>query len=161
MSLSLSQKMGEGFPLWQRLVVAFGVTDENFAVAVRQPNKLTFPYLSGLIACSFFGWVSGTVLGAALGDIFSDALMSAFGIALSAMFVAIIVPPARENKSILFLVLLSVAASCAFFFIPYLNRVPSGWTIILCSVVCTAVVSLLFPHAEPETSEPKEKDDDA
>ena len=161
MSLSLSQKMGEGFPLWQRLVVAFGVTDENFAVAVRQPNKLTFPYLSGLIACSFFGLVSGTVLGAALGDIFSDALMSAFGIALSAMFVAIIVPPARENKSILFLVLLSVAASCAFFFIPYLNRVPSGWTIILCSVVCTAVVSLLFPHAEPETSEPKEKDDDA
>ena len=76
MSLSLSQKMGEGVPLWQRLVVAFGVTDENFAVAVRQPNKLTFPYLSGLIACSFFGWVSGTVLGAALGDIFSDALMS-------------------------------------------------------------------------------------
>ena len=149
MSLSLSQKMGEGFPLWQRLVVAFGVTDENFAVAVRQPNKLTFPYLSGLIACSFFGWVSGTVLGAAL------------GIALSAMFVAIIVPPARENKSILFLVLLSVAASCAFYFIPYLDRVPSGWTIILCSVVCTALVSLLFPHAEPETNEPKEKDDDA
>lgn len=161
MSLSLSQKMGAGFPLWQKLIVAYGVTDENFAVAIRQPQKLTFSYLTGLMSCSFFGWIFGTLLGAALGDIFPAALMSAFGIALSAMFVAIIVPPMRGSRSILLLVLISVAASCAFWFIPVLNRIPSGWTIIICSVICTAVISVLFPHVTKDEADGKEAEHDS
>ena len=53
MSISIAQKLESGFPLWKRLIVAFGVTDENYAVAVRQPHKLSFPYLLGLMGCSF------------------------------------------------------------------------------------------------------------
>lgn len=147
MSLSLSQKL-EGFPLWKRFIIAFGVTDEIFGVAIQQPKKLTFKYLLGLIFSSFFGWVFGTALGAVLGNIFPATLMSAFGIALSAMFVAIIIPPAKESKSILILVASSIALSCVFYFVPYLNKVPSGWTIIICSIICTSIISVIFPHTE-------------
>lgn len=158
MSLSLSQKM-EGFPLWQRFIVAFGVTDENFGVAIQQKKKLTFKYLLGLICCSFFGWLLGTTLGAVLGDIFPATLMSAFGIALSAMFVAIIIPPTKESKSILILVAISIALSCVFYFVPYLNKVPSGWTIIICSIICTCIISAIFPHTE-QTEETKSESED-
>ena len=158
MSLSLSQKM-EGFPLWQRAVIAFGVTDENFAVAIRRPQKLTFPYLTGLMSCSFCGWVGGTVLGAALAAILSSLLtgsaaayyqlaMSAFNIALYAMFVAIVIPAAREERSVLLLVALSVAASCVFYFVPALQALPDGLEIVICSIVCTVAVSLLFPRRD-------------
>lgn len=166
MSLSLSQKI-EGFPLWQRAVIAFGVTDENFAVAIRRPQKLTFPYLTGLMSCSFCGWVGGTVLGAALAAILSSLLtgsaaayyqlaMSAFNIALYAMFVAIVIPAAREERSVLLLVALSVAASCVFYFVPALQALPDGLEIVICSIVCTVAVSLLFPRKEEAADKQEE-----
>lgn len=151
MSVSLSQKMGGGFPLWQRALLSFGVTDENYAVAIRSPKKLTFGYLTGLMCCSFCGWVGGTALGAALGDVLPRSLMSALGIALFAMFVAIIIPAARDDKKVLLLVAMSTAASCLFYFTPVLNRLSDGWVIIICSVVCTAIVAFLFPKKENGT----------
>lgn len=159
MSLSLSQKMGSDFPLWQRAIVAFGVTDENYAVAIRQPQKLTLPYLLGLMGCSFCGWVGGTALGAVLGDVFPPSLMSALGIALYAMFVAIIIPPARKEKSVLLLVVISAAASCLFYFTPVLKNLSDGWVIIICSVVCTLIVSLLFPRKQENAETPAKKPD--
>lgn len=158
MSVSLSQKMGAGFPLWQRAILSFGVTDENYAVAMASPKKLTFPYLMGLMSCSFAGWVGGTALGAVLGDILPASLLSALGIALFAMFVAIIIPASRDDGKVLLLVALSTAASCLFYFTPVLNRLSDGWVIIICSVVCTAVVAFVFPRKESgEENAPAEK----
>ena len=162
MSFALAQKLEDEFSLWKRAIVAFGVTDENFAVAVRQPYKLTFPYLLGLMSCSFCGWLGGTALGAGMSEllellltggahVYYEMLMSALGIALYAMFVAIVLPPSREDLHILLLVLLSVAASCVFYFVPALADLPAGLNIILCSVACTAVIAALFPRREEET----------
>ena len=160
MSLALSQKMGKKFPLWQRAILAFGVTDENFAMASRQQEPLTFSYLAGLMLCSFFGWLGGTVLGALFSGLLASSLtngenqiyyniiMNSLSIALYAMFVAIVIPPARKNIHIFVLIILSVAASCLFFFIPALNNLPAGLEIIICSVSVTAVISFLFPHSE-------------
>lgn len=150
MSVSLSQKLDSGVKLWQRSVLALGVTDENYAVAIRSPKRLNFSYLSGLMLCSFCGWVGGTALGALLGDILPEALMNALGIALFAMFVAIILPAARDDKKVLLLVALSTAASCLFYFTPVLDRLSDGWVIIICSVVCTAAVAFLFPKKEDD-----------
>lgn len=164
MSVSLSQRTGS-FPLWQRAIVAFGVTDENYAVAIRQPQALTFPYLMGLMGCSFAGWLGGTALGAALSEALSALLagetgaayygmiMSAFNVSLYAMFVAIIVPPARGDKKVLLLVALSAGASCLFYFVPALHSLPAGVDIIVCSLACTAAVALLFPRPPQESEE--------
>ena len=157
MSVSLSQKMGTGFPLWQRALLACGVTDENYAVAIRCPQKLSFSYLTGLMCCSFAGWVGGTALGAALGDVLPASLMSALGIALFAMFAAIIIPASRDDKKIFLLVAMTTAASCLFNFTPVLNRLSDGWVIIICSVVCTAVVAAVFPHREEDADGSPEK----
>ena len=159
MSVSLSQKLEPDFPLWKRAIVAFGVTDENYAVAIRQPQKLTFPYLLGLMSCSFCGWLGGTALGAGMssllakllvgetGEAYYTMIMSALNISLYAMFVAIIVPPARGDKRLLLLVALSAGASCLFYFVPVLAALPTGLDIILCSLACTAVIAFVFPHA--------------
>ena len=148
MSISLAQKIGFDTPLWQRVIIAFGVTDENFAVAISKIKKPTFSYLMGLMNCSFLGWFGGTVLGALLGDIFPPSLMSAFGIALYTMFIAIILPPAKTDKPILILILISVLFSCIFYFTPYLKKLSSGWVIIIGSIICSAIISLIFPRKE-------------
>ena len=171
MSFALAQKTEDGFPLWKRAIVAFGVTDENFAVAVRQPHKLTFPYLMGLMSCSYCGWLGGTVLGAALsallgrllagetGAQFYTMIMDAFSISLYAMFVAIIVPPARDDRRVLLLLAATITLSCIFYFVPALKALPSGVNIIVCSVVCTVIVSLLFPRKDEDETNNEEAND--
>ena len=44
MSLSLSQKLKPTMTTWQRMIFSFGVTDEVFAVASLEEEKLSFEY---------------------------------------------------------------------------------------------------------------------
>ncbi|MFR4476674.1 MAG: AzlC family ABC transporter permease [Ruminococcus callidus] len=51
------------------MTTAFGITDEIFAVALPSRGMICPAYLYGLIAIAFLGWVLGTLLGAAAGQI--------------------------------------------------------------------------------------------
>ena len=72
------------------------------------------------------------------------------GIALYGMFIAIIVPPAREQKCVLFAVVLAIAASYAFTYLPMLSVVSGGWAVIIITVVVSALAAWLFPVPEEE-----------
>ena len=74
--------------------------------------------------------------------------ISALGIAIYGMFIAIIIPPARTSKPILRVVLLAGALSCLFTFTPGLNLLSSGWVIILCAVAASALAALRYPVAK-------------
>ena len=97
MSLSLSQKIGK-MSLARRLITAFGITDEVFAVASTTPIAITFPFMLGLIAIPYIGWTLGTVLGAFINNLLPTSLADAMGITLYAMFIAIIIPASRRDK---------------------------------------------------------------
>lgn len=145
MSLSLGQKLPANITLWQRCVIAFGNTDENFAIAMMQTKPLTFPYLCGMIVTSYCGWVGGTILGGAAQNLIPQSVLSALGIALYAMFIALVVPPAMKNRKILLVVSASVAISCVFSFTPALSGIGSGWIIIISGVAASVLGALLFP----------------
>ena len=113
MALSLSQKLDEKFTLPYRMLAAYGITDEIFAVCSSYKGSIKPSYMFGIISISTVGWVSGTALGAAAGEILPQSLTAALGIVLYGMFVAIIVPPARKYRSILFVVMLAALLSIA------------------------------------------------
>lgn len=148
MSLSLSQKLSPKVKFWQRLVIAFGNTDEIFAVSMQQKDELNFRYMIGLILTSYLGWNVGTALGAFANSFLPVSVRSALGIAIFAMFVAIIVPPARSTRPILRVVVISVVLSCIFRFVPGLNTISSGWVFIICGVVSSAVGAYFNPVAQ-------------
>ena len=155
MSLSLSQKVEERMTLGQRLAVAFGITDEIFAVAIQQPRPLSASYMAGLIATPVLGWSGGTLVGAVATSVLTPMISNALGIALYGMFIAIIIPPAREKRSVLFAVLLAAALSSAFYYLPMLKAVSSGWSIILVTLAVSGLAALLFP-IDPERGEEKQ-----
>ena len=97
MSISLSQRLSSKITLLGRLAIAFGNTDEIFAVAMQQNRILNIRYMFGLIVCSFSGWLGGTIAGTLVGSIMPIDLVSAMGIAIYAMFIAIIVPPLKKS----------------------------------------------------------------
>ncbi|MBQ5328581.1 MAG: AzlC family ABC transporter permease [Oscillospiraceae bacterium] len=150
MGISLSQKLDGSFNTFHRMVASFGITDEIFAVAVSQKSVSPF-YMYGLTVISALGWVSGTFLGAAAGNILPSSVSSAMGIVLYGMFLAIIIPPAKKEKGVLAAVLAAAALSIVFEFV--LKSVSGGFAIIICSVISAAVCAVLFPVKDEKEAE--------
>ena len=150
MSLALSQRMGSRIGFLPRLVIAFFNTDEIFALAMAEKQPLTVPFLLGLGFAPIVGWVGGTLCGALAGSVLPLSIRTALGVMLYGMFIAIVVPPARQEKSVLAVCLMALVLSCLFKWLPGLNQISAGIAIVLCTVASAALCAWLFPVAEEE-----------
>ena len=148
MSRALSQKLAPETGLGHRMLVAFDVTDEIFGVSIAFPGRLNPFYTYGAMAAAIPGWALGTFLGVVVGNVLPLRLVSALSVGLYGMFLAIIVPPARESRVVLALVLLSFAASWAAASLPALAAVSSGVKTIVLTVAVSLGAAVLFPVAE-------------
>jgi predicted branched-subunit amino acid permease len=150
MSISLSQKLDKSVTLLDRMILSFGVTDENFAIAVNRGRSVTAPYFFGLMTLPILCWTGGTFFGAAAGSILPASILSALGVAIYGMFVAIVLPVAKKSLSVALVTLLAILLSCAFAWVPGLNAVSSGFAIIISAIVAALVGALFFPREEVE-----------
>ena len=148
MGISLSQKLDPSFTVPHRLVASFGITDEIFAVSSVQKGKIEPGYMFGLILISAAGWTLGTALGAAAGSILPQAITDAMGLVLYGMFLAIIIPPARESRSVLVAVVIAAGLSILFYYV--FTAVSSGFAIIISSVAAALICAWLFPIPDEE-----------
>lgn len=145
MSVSLSQKMDKSVRPVDRFLIAFVNTDEVFAVSAVQPGGVSRSYMYGLITTPYLGWALGTALGAVAGDILPAVVSTALGVAIYGMFIAIVVPDAKKHTPTALCVLLAVALSVLFYYTPGLSSVPSGFVIIICAVIASAVFAAFAP----------------
>lgn len=150
MSISLSQKLDSSVTLKNRMAIAYGNTDEIFAVASSKPGTVGKNYMYGLILVPVAGWVGGTLTGAVASTILPAAVISALGVALYGMFVAIVVLTAKEHKEVRSVVILALILSTAFYYLPVIKEISSGFMIIICTVLAAAVGAVLFPVKEEE-----------
>ena len=147
MAISLSQKLEERFSTPYRAILGFAITDEIFAVA--SGNKwVSRAYMAGLAILPILGWTGGTLSGALLGGVMPPIMQSALGVALYGMFIAIVTPDAKKEKSILCVILIAVACSCIMFYTPVLKEVSSGFAVIICTVIAAAFGAIVFPREE-------------
>src|SRR5699024_3197042 len=105
MSFSLSQKLKRNIPWGHRLAVAFGVTDEIFGVSAAREGRLSPWYNYGAMCVAIPGWTLGTLGGAISGGLLPDFLVCAFSVAITGMFLAVIIPAAKMNMWIRLVVL--------------------------------------------------------
>lgn len=153
MSLSLSQKLVSKTSVFHRLLFSFGITDEVFAVASMEKEQIDHVFMYGLITLPFIGWTAGTVLGAVSTGILPDSLKGAMGIALYAMFIALIIPPSKHSRPLLIIVIISIAITCIIKYLPLFSFISSGFRIIIASVLAAGIGTFLFPEdAEKERS---------
>ena len=145
MSCSLSQKLAPDLPLVHRLLIGWGITDEIFGVASVVPDKLNPWYNYGMMAISIPAWTIGTAVGIAVGNILPHHVVSALGVGLYGMFLAIIIPPGRKNKVIAGLVAISMVASLAMSVLPVVSHISSGMRTIILTVVIAGIAAVAFP----------------
>lgn len=147
MGLALTQKLDDSFTTPHRMITSFAITDEVFAVAAAERGLIGKRFMYGLITLPPIGWTLGTVLGVYAGQILPASLCAALGLALYSMFVAIIVPPARKDRGVLAAVVIASAMSCAMYYVPFLNRISTGFRIIICAVVASGLMAVVKPKA--------------
>ena len=141
MAISLSQRVDASFTVPARLLLGFSITDEIFAVASTKHDPVGTRYFSGIA-------------------LLPPLVNQPMGIMLYGMFFAIILPPARRERGVLVAVLIGAACACLFRYLPGLNRVGSGFAVIISGVAGALAAAWLFPvPPEPEREDadaPKE-----
>lgn len=156
MSLSLSQKLDRATGTLERLVLAFGITDETFVVSSLRPGVLKSSYMIGLMSMPIFGWNLGTLLGGSISTLLPQALQNAMGIALYAMFIALIIPAARKSMQVLSVIVVAVAVNCLLKYVPVFGFISSGFRIILATVLASAYGAWRYPGEEESGNEKRE-----
>ena len=152
MSCSLSQKLAPDTPLRHRLLIAFDITDEIFGISSAVKGGLNPYYNYGAMIVAIPGWALGTFFGVVSGNILPANIVSALSVGLYGMFLAIIIPPAKQNKIIAGIIIISMAASFMFSILPLLSAISSGLRVIILTVVISLAAALLFPVKEEENA---------
>lgn len=151
-SISIAQKFDKDMGPLQRIIFGFFNTDEIYVVAMKQNGKLNFPYLMGLASFPYIGFLIGNTFGLLFTNLMPDAVKSALGIMLYAMFIALVVPPAKHSKPMTIVTAIAIALSIIMECIPAVKAcLGSGIIIIICAVVTATIGAFLFPIKNAES----------
>lgn len=148
MSCSLTQKLSPETKLLHRLALSYCMTDEIFGLSISVDGFLRPVYTYGITMISVSGWCLGTVLGVVAGNILPALVTNALGVAMYGMFLAIIIPPAKENHFLGALVAVSMAASGLFSILPYLKAISSGFRVIILTILIAGIAAVIHPIEE-------------
>ncbi len=148
MSCALSQRLSPDTPLRHRLLIGFDVTDELFGISIARPYPLEPTYFYGAMITSIPLWAAGTVLGIVMGNLLPVRIVSALSVALYGMFLAVIIPPAKQNRVVAGAVIVSFVCSFLSTVLPFVRELSDGNRTILLTVCISAAFALLFPLKE-------------
>ena len=150
MSTALSQKFDEKTSILERILVAFGVTDEIFAITIKRQGTIEPLYNYGAFIFAVVCWSLGTAFGIVAGELMPARLVSALSVALYGMFLACIMPEARKHRVVAALIAISFILSYLASRVSFLAHVSSGTKTIILTVVIASVAAIAFPRPEDE-----------
>lgn len=148
MSASLSQRLESSTSLKHRLMIAFDVTDELFGIGIAHIQSSGPYYMYGAYSLALPAWSIGTGLGVVAGQILPIRFVSALSVALYGMFLAIVIPPAKKDKTVRILVILSFIASFLWQFIPMLHTLSDGMKTIILTCVISLIAAIVCPRKD-------------
>lgn len=150
MSLALTQKIKKHTSLFHRMVMGFGITDEIFAVAASEIRTVTPAYFYGLMTLPVIGWTGGTLLGAVASGLMPARLSNAMELGLYAMFLAIIIPPAKKERAVCLVIIIAVMISACIYYLPPFQFISGSIRVIIAAILAAAAGAFFFPVRQME-----------
>ena len=148
MSCAMSQRMHPSLSFGHRLLTGFGITDELFGISIARPGYLNPNYMYGGMLVAIPMWAAGSAIGCFSGGIMPERIVSALSVALFGMFLAIIVPPARDDKIIGVIIIICFILSYAASNLSLFAGISSGTRTIILTVVISAAAAIFFPKVD-------------
>lgn len=90
------------------------------------------------------------------GNMLPDDIVKALSVSLFGMFLAIIIPPAKKDKIVLVLIIISFAASYLCSRLPVIRDISSGTRTIILTLIIAGIAAWRFPpqmEITPETTD--------
>lgn len=144
MSAALTTRITKDMKKWVPLI-AFGVTDEVFSVISFKEEELTTKFIMALQLTSYSSWVCGSVVGYLVGQILPTLIKNSMGIAIYAMFAALLVPEAKKSMKIL---VMALSAGLLNSVLNYFKLLPQGWNLVLSILLISALGAVIFNEEE-------------
>jgi predicted branched-subunit amino acid permease len=145
MSAALSQKLSPTLSWFHRIMMACCITDEIFGISINHKGYTPPAYTYSAALISGILWASGCTAGIIAGGMLPTNIVAALSVALYGMFLAIIMPMARNNRYVLYAIIASFVMSGIFAITPILNEINSGTRTIILTIVISAVAAWLKP----------------
>ena len=118
-----------------RLLCSFGVTDESFAIfTTTEKEKCDKWYFIGVFLGTYSSWIVGTLIGTFLGAILPASVSNSLGIALYAMFIALLVPSVKGNWRLFLLVVITAIVNTLLRLV-----MDASWALVASTLVCAAI----------------------
>ena len=155
MSMALSRRLprnGVHDTAWAAtLGLGFGITDETFVIASLE-RALTPAFFFGLALTAYLAWVGGTAVGVGFSTLIPPLIARGMGVALYAMFVAMLVPGARKAWINGAVALLGGALSWGA--LVMLPALPAGWRVVIAILVASGIGAAIGGDRGPERAAP-------
>ncbi|MBQ1431355.1 MAG: AzlC family ABC transporter permease [Firmicutes bacterium] len=148
MAFAMSTRLDPDVSMRHRLVMAFDVTDELFAISIARPGNISPYFYYGAMCASMPLWAGGTAVGIVAGSILPEAVVSALGVALFGMFIACIIPEAKKNKLVACIIAISFLLSWLFGILPGISEISEGTRTIILTLLIAGAAAALFPVKE-------------
>lgn len=153
MSCALSQKLSPSLPLHHRMLIAFDITDELFGLAIARPGYAEPAYMYGAYLMGMISWAGGTVGGVLAGNVLPAIVVTALSASIYGMFLAIIMPPAKKNRTVLFVVLSGFLLSSICSVLPIISGISESVRIILLTLFIAGTAAILHPVSDEKSSQ--------
>jgi len=135
MATAMSQKLAKGTTFLQKALMSLFITDENFAVAMVEVETITWQYYMGVATLPYMGWASGTLLGAMVDNLLSSPMQNAASIALYCMFIALFIPPAKEQVAIRQVIIVTIILGVCLYYFPLFTFISTGYKIMIAAIL--------------------------
>ena len=123
-----------------RALIAYGVTDETFAISSTRVS-VTPAYLAGLQTTAWLSWLTGTIAGYFAGTLLPPELGTAMGVALYALFAALLSPILQ--KSFRMIIPAGLAAGLHVVLVRTLSMAP-GWAFVISIILAGVLGSIII-----------------
>lgn len=135
MSTCIWDRMKDG-SLFVRLLSAFGVTDESFALFTTEKDekKCTVAYFIGMNCVMYGSWNVGTLIGAVASDFLPSIVTASLGIALYAMFIGLIMPSLTTSRKLCALVGLTAVCNTLL-----CQLMAPSWALVASTLLCASI----------------------
>ena len=153
LSLALSQRIEPNVSLLKRLLIGVGITDENFALAIRKKGEITADYYIGVTVFPWVAWILGAIAGSIAGNILPDVVSVAMNMAIYGMLLYALVPSAKESMPALYTIIIAGLLSTFLKWVSQFfkdNKVMSfilspSISLVFGAILSAAMVAAIFP----------------
>ncbi len=137
MTASMAPRLANA-PPWLRAAVAYGVTDENYALAVsRRGGEMEPDYLAGSWAVLYLSWVLGTAAGVFFGAQVPAQLVASLNAVFPIVFVTLVVLCCTSVPTAVVAALGALLGALGALYLP------AGWGVVIAGLLASLAGPLL------------------